>query len=70
MRIRVLENGKRIVENDGEIKGEDLSSIDISNIRVTADNLAKLFDIADRTKDQNDIKKYAKLKEKFLKNSD
>ena len=73
MKIRVLENGKRVIENDehilSEIQGEDLSAVDVSDIRVTADNLSKLFDIADRTKDPNDIKGYAKLKEKFLENS-
>lgn len=49
-----------------ELEGEDLSAVDISDVRITADELAELFDIADRTKNVKDIKRYAALKAGFI----
>lgn len=70
MELIKLANGKQLIRDAehllAEIEGEDLSAVDISDVRVTADELAELFDIADRTKNVKDIKRYAALKAGFI----
>jgi hypothetical protein len=70
MKMYNQENGVIVIEGDDKVielvEGEDLSAVDISDYRLTSDNLADLYNVAIRRKDVESAKKYAALKEKYL----
>lgn len=73
MNLKAYKNdqGKIIIEGDekllAKIEGQSLAGIDVSEVRLSADNLAELFDVASRTPDTPDnIKRYAVYKTKYL----
>ncbi|WP_309087796.1 hypothetical protein [Domibacillus sp.] len=69
--MEILYTGEEMVIKGDEtllakIKGKSLDDIDISGIRVNADELAKLFDAARAEGSVESIGRYALLKEKYL----
>lgn len=86
MRMYQTEDGKIFIKGDeaqlAKIEGQSLEGVDISDLRVNADNLAKLYSIASAspttefyntangervlTKTHDNIKRYAVMKQKYL----
>lgn len=73
MSLEIYTNDKGVIVVEGDekllakIEGQSLVGIDVSDVRLDADNLAELFDVADRTPGTpNNIKRYAVLKQKYL----
>jgi hypothetical protein len=65
------EKGVIVIEGDekllAKIEGQSLVGIDVSDIRLDADNLAEVFDLAVNTPNEpNNTKRYAVLKQKYL----
>ena len=71
LEMRTTENGLIIIEGDeqllAKIEGESLDGVDVSDVRLTADNLADLYQVAEVRKElPYHIKRYAVLKQKYL----
>ncbi|MBY0144256.1 hypothetical protein [Neobacillus niacini] len=86
MNITTLQTGKIVIKNDEEllskIEGQSLEGVDISDFRVSADDLAKLFNLAQSTrytyvkedgvenpqviKTHDNVKRYKVLKAAYL----
>ncbi|WP_050180679.1 hypothetical protein [Domibacillus robiginosus] len=69
--MKMLYTGeKMIIDGDesllAKIEGKSLEGIDITDIQVEADELARLFDIASATETVESIGRYAMVKEKYL----
>lgn len=47
-------------------EGKDVSSVDIGNVRITADNLADFYNVAAARKDEESALKYVALKQKYI----
>jgi hypothetical protein len=87
MRINFLEDGIRIDEDQdvlAKIEGQDLSDIDVSDLRLDAHTLSLQYNIATSTpktvikddegkiievKNYHEAKRYAVLKQLFLQNA-
>ncbi|WP_410770128.1 hypothetical protein [Fontibacillus sp. BL9] len=72
MRI-IKADGVTVIDEDNDVLdrlvGADhatFKSVDISRLRLNADNLAVLYDKAQRTKTPEDAGAYKRFKEKFL----
>ncbi|OLN23719.1 hypothetical protein BTO30_02990 [Domibacillus antri] len=70
MKILHSENGQIVITGDesllAKIEGENLNEISVDDIRVDADELSKLFEIACARKTVETIGRYSLLKEKYL----
>ncbi|TYS88966.1 hypothetical protein [Rossellomorea aquimaris] len=67
----VRETGKIVINGDEKVmesvQGEDLSAVDVSDYRLTADNLSILHDDAASQPDSLEAAKlYAAMKQKYL----
>lgn len=70
MKILHTENGQIVITGDesllAKIEGENINEISVDGIRVNADELAKLFEVAGARKTVESIGRYSLLKEKYL----
>lgn len=70
MKILHTEKGQIVITGDDallvNIEGKNLNEISVDDIRINADELAKLFEIAGARKTVEAIGKYKLLKEKYL----
>ncbi|WP_046173679.1 hypothetical protein [Domibacillus indicus] len=69
--MKMMYTGEKMVITGDEsllnrIDGKNLGGIDIRDIRLDADELARLYDIASAEKTEENIKRYALAKEKYL----
>lgn len=70
MRINHLENGTIVIDRDeavlAKLEGQSLDGVDVSDLRINADNLAKLYVKALPSAEIMDAKRYAVMKQKYL----
>lgn len=70
MQIINYENGFIKITGDDVVvartEGKDVSSVNISDVRITADNLADYYNVAAARKDEESALKYVALKQKYL----
>ncbi|MCM3786882.1 hypothetical protein M3221_00360 [Domibacillus indicus] len=70
MKIFHTENGQISITGDEDlltkIEGENLEEVNIDGIRATADELAKLYEVAGAKKTVEAIGKYKLLKQKYI----
>lgn len=70
MRMYQTEDGKIVIDGDeavlAKLKGQSLEGVDVSDLRINADNLAKLYVKALSSAEIMDIKRYAVMKQKYL----
>lgn len=65
-----IEGDERIIERAAKV-GTPLNAVDISDCRVDAETLSKLFNTAQgRTNDDNAALRYAALKKKYFESYD
>ncbi|WP_019241354.1 MULTISPECIES: hypothetical protein [Bacillus] len=71
MNIYKTGEGKFVFKGDEalaeKLNGASYADTDISDLRVTADDLARLFAIAEKTGTVGNIKRYFALKDKYIK---
>lgn len=70
MRMYQTEDGKIFIKGDevvlAKLEGQSLAGVDVSDLRVDADNLAKLYVKAQGSADIMNTKRYAVMKQKYL----
>ncbi|NSL51703.1 hypothetical protein [Calidifontibacillus erzurumensis] len=70
--MKIYKDEKGLIEITGDetvvvrTEGKDVSSVDISNVRITADNLADFYNVAAQRKDEESALKCVALKQKYL----
>lgn len=70
MRMYVTETGEQIIDQDEELlartEGKNLDGIDVSDMRIDSENVARLYEIASFRKTLESIGRYAVLKQLYL----